>query len=400
MVTLEESDKLNLESDAVNISLESCSDGHDIKQKSLEQKSTKINLDVGVIKTLNVNDYKNVLVLTGVHDAYKVFRKYIDPMITTNYYLYPDIASNPTDSFIYTISNFARDKGIDCILSIGCRTVMNCGRLISLLLSQKGLLHDYLPGGSIGPAGITADLIDHITVPIISGTGAEISGSAAFIVGQKKQTISSPNLVPTATYIDPEIMQGIPSTLLARYNFECFANALAAYVSPYANAMSDLFAKEALQNYVKFSLKLLKDTSSLEYIEQIEVASLNAFIATGLASTGAVHGIADVIAARFNIQYSVALAMIIARVHGYNYEYNKERYDEVLKIFGAPDNDIKKFIVRLITKIGITVPSLAGKMKEDDIREIAIDCMNRDGMRSNPKIFTVIEVEKILRKLL
>lgn len=359
----------------------------------------KINLDIGVIRSLNVNMFKNVLVLTGTYYSKKVFESVIKPLIKTNFHVYSNISPNPTDGTVYSIAQFARGKEIDCILSIGGGSVMDCGRMVSLLLSHAGMLHEYLIGGTIGPMGITNDVIYHITVPTISGTGAEISDSASFIMNHTKQIVTSPYLTPKSTYLDPDIMKGIPSKLWAGILFECFATALAAYVSTFANPVSDAFAEEALKGYAAYSAKLLKNTDNLEYIKQMEVASINAFLAASYSSKGAVHAIADVLSARYNVQYGVALAMVCAEVNELCYKSNKKKYDKAMEIVGISSKDIKTVIKKLIAKSGIEMPSLESKVDKEDLTELASACINYR-MGGNPKNLTVLEISKILEGLL
>ena len=361
--------------------------------------ATKINLDTGVIKTLDVDRFKNVLVLTGAHYSVKVFDEKIRPLIKkANVHIYSGIPTNPTDLNVYNITSFARTKDIDCILSVGGGSVMDCGRLVGLLLSHGGLLHEYLAGGTIGPLGITPNLIYHITVPTVSGTGAEISCKSGFISNKEMKTVYSPYLAPQATYLDPEIMKGIPVSNWAGISFNTFATALAAYVSTYANITSDMFAKEALKGYIEYSPKLAKDVDNVEYIKQMEVASINAFIATNFSSTGAAHAIADVLSAKINIRYGEALALVCGEIHKRSYSENKERYDEVIKMLSKTDKDIKVVIDKLIKKIKMLLPSVKERLEDIGIGKVASECMTYV-MRGNPKLFAQKEIESILKSL-
>lgn len=357
-----------------------------------------LNLDRGVISKLDVNRFKSVLVLTGTYYSKNVFEKNIQPLIKTKFCVYPGLTPNITDADVYSVVNFAYAKDIDCILSVGGAGVMSCGKLVNLLLSHGGLLHNYLQGGTIGPLGITPNVIYHITIPVMGGMGTEISDSASFIYNKKKYVIASPYLAPKATYLDPELLIGVSSKRWADVSFECFATALAAYVSSYANHTSDSFAHEALKGYLKYLPKLLEDTNNIEYIKQMEVASINAMLASSLSSTGTAHAIASMLSARFNIHFSIALAGVCAQVSGLNYKYRKEKYDKVLEMMGSKDTDIKTAIQRLIEKSKIEVPSLKNKLDLSQIAQLSRECVNYD-VRGNPKVLTPVEIANILEGL-
>ena len=360
--------------------------------------NTKINLDVGVIKNLDVNNFKNILVLTGSKNSLKIFKESIAPLIKTKFYLYSGITTNPNEQIIYNITNYARDKNIDAIISVGGGSVMDSGRMISLLLSHSGFLHDYAIGGTIGSLGISPKLIYHITVPTISGTGAEISSKATFMHNNTSQIISSPYLIPNETYIDPGLMIDIPKKLWATIAFDCFTNSLEAYVSIYATPTSDIFAEDALKTCIKHIPTILKDNNNINVIKKIVVASINSLIASNMASVGAIHAIAGPISAKFNIYHGTALAMACAPVCEMNYEFNKPKFNKVKKLFGRSDAKIKTVINSFIDGLNINIPSIKSKLTAEVVREIANESMNAD-MRGNPKLMTYEDIKKIIENI-
>jgi len=376
-----------------------------MKQKQVEQDmpttATKINFAPGVISSLDVNAFKNVLVLTGTQYSLEIFEKQIRPLIKANVHVYPNICSNLTDHVIYGALNFASDKNIDCIVSVGPAAVMNCGRFVSLLLTHGGFLHDYLPGGTIGPQGIHPNKIYHITVPTMPSAGYEISNFAHFYHGTDKHMILSPYLIPKATYIDPLIMRKLPAELWSVLGFDCFATALMAYVSMYANPTSDAYATQAMASILTCHKKVMKDPDNIEHIMQMCAASINSFLATNYSSTGAIHAIGSALAARFGFQYGTALALVAAEVCSFCYTSNKRRFDEVAKSLGVQGGSataIKSAINGLIKKMGVKLPKLKGKISDGEIEKIAYSSLNHS-MRGNSKELGWPDIVKILGRL-
>lgn len=367
-------------------------------QEPKENTGVKVNLDAGIIKTLDVNQYKNVLVLTGVLSK-NVFMEKIQPSIKTKCHIFSDILQTPTDTLIYNIVHFAKSKKIDCILSVGDEAVMDSGRLVNLLLSNGGFLHEYVADGAVGRA-VTASPIRHITVPVINGNGAEISSIATFIMNKQRKEIGNPFLIPYATFIDPELMTGTAGKIWSIISFECFANALAAYVSAFANPTSDAFSEMALKGYMEYAHKLSQEPDNIEYIKQMAVASMNAFLAMSFSSRGAAHAIASVLSAKFNIQFSLALVMVAGDVHGMSYEFNKEKYDKVAALMGEPTGNMKQLLKKLIIKQGMVMSHISVQDNMDDSlwEKLAYECFSYI-MRGNPKILTMEEVVKILKRL-
>ncbi|MCL2570206.1 MAG: iron-containing alcohol dehydrogenase [Firmicutes bacterium] len=364
--------------------------------------ATKINFDVGVIKELDVNSFKNVLVLTGTQYSLEIFEKHIKPLIKTNVHVYANIAAtNLTEHSVYSVLNFASGNNIDCIISVGVESVMDCGRLTSLLLTHGGFLHDYIPGGTMGPIGITPNVIYHITVPIMPAAGYEISSYASFMQSNEKKMLISPYLIPKATYIDPMLMTGLPPDLWAVLGFDCFTTAMMAYVSIYANPTSDAYAEQALKSYIQFSKKIIAKPADIELIKHAAAASINSFLAANYSCTGPVHAIADVLAAKFGMRYGIALAMVCAEVCAFCYDASPERFDSVVKMLGGKGGSgtaVKKTIEKLIKDVGIQLPSLKGKIKDNEYEKFAHEAMNY-AMKGCAKQMSVRDIEALLRRL-
>ncbi|MCL2539890.1 MAG: iron-containing alcohol dehydrogenase [Firmicutes bacterium] len=360
---------------------------------------TKISLSVGCVQDLKVNKFKNVLVLTGSKNSPQVFVAYVAPLIKTKYHVYSGIGSNPTASDIYEITNFARSKKIDCILSVGGGSVADTGKLVCLLLGQGGLLHEYVVGGTLGPLAIMPNPMHHITIPTICGTGAEVSATASFVLNNKSVSIISPFLAPKETFIDPNLMRGAPGKIWSAVGFECFASALEAYVSTYATTASDVFCLEAFKGYLSVCFKLLKDPSNVKLIETFAYASLNSLVASNLASRGAVNALGQVISANLGIQNGVALAMVCGAVCKHNYSANKSKYNTVKAMLGAEKAaNIKTVINELLDKLELTRPKLGARLTDKLAYSMAIESIN-PAMRGNPKGFTVDEAYEIFCSL-
>ena len=360
--------------------------------------STKINMDKGIIKNLNVEGFKNILVLTGPKNSLKIFEDNIKNKIKTNFYVYSHIATNASENDIYNIVNFARNKKIDLILSVGGGTVMDCGRMVSLLLSHGGMLHEYVPGGTLGTMSITPNLVYHITVPTISGTGAEISSVATFKRANKKFIITSPFLSPNETYIDPTLMVNIPKQLWSTIVFTGFTRAIEAYVSTLSTFASDMFAEEALKTYVPNIKDLLKNPNDLGTINKIVVASLNSLIAHNLSSAGAISAIASSLSANLNLHQGTALATVCAQVCRENYEYNKPKFNKIIEMFNSKEQTIFGTLTKFIKDCEVILPSVKHRLTVEIMDQIIADSMG-ENMFGNPKEFTVSDVLNVLKSL-
>jgi len=281
----------------------------------MRELATKINFDVGAAAGLDFSEYSNVLVITGTQHSLRVFEEKIRPMFfgkKTNFHIWTNISVNLPDYEVYSVMNFASGNNIDCILTVGADAVMDCGRLCNLLLSHGGFLHDYLPGGSMGTFGITPQVLPHITVPTMPSAGSEISGSAHFRQGNVVKTITSPFLVPSATYIDPLMMTGLPGELWAVRGFSAYATATAALSSAGANETSNSYAKAALDGYLNHVINLPKDPSNLELIKHACAVSINSLLAANYSDITSDYAKVMDLVSIHGVRIGVAWAMVMA----------------------------------------------------------------------------------------
>ena len=334
--------------------------------------ATKINFDEGVIKSLNVESFKNVLVILGTNYSQRVFEEKVKKHLKkAKLHIYTNISANLYEQEVYSVMNFASGNDIDLIISVGADAVMDCGRLVSLLLSHGGFLHDYLPGGAMGSVCIVHELVPHITVPTMTSAGTEISAMSFFRHAGQVRAIASPYLVPTATYIDPLLMKNMPPDLWAVRGFDCFMTALGAFVSKRANEISDAYAIQALDSYIGYAKKLAQEADNLEYIKHACTASMNSFLAANYSELGPAHSVANVLIARFGIRRGVALALVSGIVCEELYKENPEKFDKISKMLGGNGGsslEARIVIERLVKELGITLPK--GLIDEDGIKSI------------------------------
>ena len=335
-----------------------------------ENLETKINFDSGVLENIDLSKFKSILVITGTQHSLGVFEEKVRPVLNKKakkFIVWTNISSNLTDSEVYMVMNFASGNNIDCVISVGADAVMDCGRLVSLLLSHGGFLHDYLPGGSIGPNGVTAQVMHHITIPTMPSAGSEISSRALFRHSGKIEKISSPYLVPDEAFIDPLIMTNLPGDLWAIRGFDAFATAIDAYICKMANDVSDAFAVSTLESYIKHARNLVKRPDNIENIKHACAASMNAFLAGNYSNSAYISIVANALVSKLGVRRGVAQAIVCGEVCAYLYRLNPVRFDKIAEMLGGQGGSgtaVKKEINRLVKDLGIKLPKTLIETKD------------------------------------
>lgn len=323
--------------------------------------------------------------------------------------IFRGVATNPLEEEI--------EKGIDAItkikhdfiLTIGGGSVHDFGKAVALGATHKSKIRDYTVLGKESVPGIKNCLIPVITIPTISGTGAEISPASLIRIENRKEIIFSPYMFPRLSLIDPSIMTTAPKELSVKVAFDAFIQSLEAYVSKAANEFSDMFALASIKNCIEYLPLLEKDPFNIKNREVISLAAIQSLFAVAQSGVGAIHALSDPLSGRFNIHHGTALAMLTPYVIEANYESRQERYNQIAKMINdkLPDN-IKEIRLNDVINSFLDFQKECGlgdlvKLKkqgviDSDINSLVRDSYNPD-MNTNPKELSEKEIKNIFLQI-
>lgn len=172
----------------------------------------------------------------------------------------------PTDASLNEAIDFARSHGaFDAVVAVGGGSSIDTAKAVNLLLTNDGVLMDYvnLPvGGGRAPQN---PLLPLIAVPTTTGTGSESTTICVLdVVSQHVKTgISHARLRPTMAVVDPELTMTQPAGVTAASGLDILCHALESYTArpftsyehksaaervPYcgSNPISDMWSEKAM----------------------------------------------------------------------------------------------------------------------------------------------------------
>jgi len=357
---------------------------------------------------------KKALIVAGKEsfNTTGIFEK-IKSIFKTNeiqYELFKDVSTNPLENTIIEGANLAKRFKPDMIITIGGGSVHDAGKAISLLATHQGNLHDYSVLGKKSVPGIKDTKIRIITIPTISGTGAEISPAALVRINNKKEIIFSPNLYPKLSIIDPSIMVSSPPALIAQVGIDAFIQGLEAFLSKNAQPFSDVFAFNALRHSIEFLPKAVNDPNNIEARGYVALAAIESLFAVAQAGVGAIHALSDPLSGYYNVHHGLALAILAPEILKINMKLNKKKLPALAKIYNIAfqDKDSEWLCSALISHIEkfFNDLGLAYKTKLEtfgvninDISKLVQDSKNPD-MSTNIKELDEDEIKRIFMKLM
>lgn len=357
---------------------------------------------------------KRVLVVTGVKSAEETgtLKKLVANIEEEGIKVkvFKGVKTNPSIEIIEKGTKITTVFKPDVILTVGGGSVHDAGRIISLMATHKGELCDYALMGKKGVSGIKNTTIPLITVPTISGTGAEISPAALVTIGNKKEIVVSPYLSPKISIVDPALSVSVPPKTSAQVGIDAYFQGLEAFVSKNAQPFSDIFALESMKHSIAYLPRIVKNTNDLEARSFVALSAIESVFAIAQAGVGAIHALSDPLSGYYNVHHGLALSILAPEVMEANLDSNIERFAKVSELFGTDMTTIsledaaKKSISCVKSFLCDVGLSLLPRLREfgvtlEDMDKLVQDAKNPD-MFTNPKEMTYEEIMSIYKKLI
>jgi alcohol dehydrogenase class IV len=233
------------------------------------------------------------------------------------------IENEPTIIDIENAVLQARDFSCDFVVALGGGSVIDTGKAIAALLTNTGILTDYLE--IVGKAlPITKPPAPLIAVPTTAG---EVTRNAVIGVPEKhiKVSMRSVLLLPKVALVDPELTLSVPANITAHTGMDAFVQVLEPYVSIKANPLTDMFCREGIQKAAQSLLKAYKDGKDIHARVDMSWVSLLGGLCLANAGLGAVHGFAAPIGGMFTVPHGAICASLLTSVMNVNVEAMIER---------------------------------------------------------------------------
>ncbi|MEE9368258.1 MAG: iron-containing alcohol dehydrogenase [Pontiella sp.] len=323
------------------------------------------------------------------------------------------ITEEPTTDCIARYAAKARELECDFVVAFGGGSVMDSGKAIAALLTNRCDLMDYLEVIGKGEP-LTEDPAPCIAIPTTAGTGAEVTRNAVLhsIEHKVKVSIRHPKMLPTVALVDPELTLSMVPEVTASTGLDAFTQCLEAFVSSKANPLTDGICREGLK-YVSRSLhRAYTNGDNINARTDMALGSLFGGLALANAGLGAVHGFAGPIGGMFKAPHGMVCASLLPAVIETNIDAMMERdsknaalakYAEVAQIVTGRNTaeleDLHLWVKEL--SMQMFVPGLEEfGVEESDFTALVEKSKNASSMKGNPIILTDQELEGILSESL
>jgi len=338
------------------------------------------------------------------------------------------IDDEPSPSIIDQIVTRFYNRNVEVVIGIGGGSAMDGAKAVAGLLPSGNPVIDYLEGVGLG-VPYRGPATPLIAVPTTAGTGSEATKNA--VLGERgdrgfKKSFRHASLVPKVALLDPDLMKGLPRSLVASQAMDALTQLIESYVSINANPFTDALALSGIAA-VRDGLfaaaeeagkKATQSRSALMY------AALTSGITLAQTGLGSVHGLASPLGAFFPIPHGIVCGTLLGAATQVNIEsmqsrdqqnqalsryaqvgrvLNKKSASPVLNKKPALSVDEPKALKNLVDTLNTWVKRLNMPLLSEygvsrtDFPRIVANCRS-GSMQTNPLVLTDEEVTAILSR--
>ena len=307
------------------------------------------------------------------------------------------VRGEPTTRLVEQGAEHARRDGCDHVIAFGGGSVIDAGKAVAALITNREPLVEYLE--VVGRARpLDERSVPTIAIPTTAGTGAEVTRNAVLMVEDRRVKVSlrSASMLPAVAIVDPELTYSLPPGVTASTGLDALTQCLEPFVSPKGNPISDAVAREGLRRAGGALRRAVRDGGDVEARRDMAMASLCGGLALANAKLGAVHGFAAPLGGMFPVPHGVACARLLAPVAAANVRALRERlpasralvrYEEVARMLtGRADalaEDGVEWLAALVEEL--EVPRLgAYGVREADLGGMVEQAKRASSMQGNP----------------
>lgn len=355
----------------------------------------KIKFGENSLEVLDAIKGRNVMIFAS-NSAIKggSIERVREHLFTNRISVYSDIEPNPTCDNIDAALISAKGNKAEIIIALGGGSVMDTAKCVSVLMTNGGMIEDYMTGKVLERQGLPMYLI-----PTTSGTGSEVTNVAVVTDKRRgvKRPIVSPYMLPEYALIVPSFTLSVPKVVTADTGWDAFDHAIESYWNKESNPISDAIAKNAIKLILDNIEKAYDNGADLEARTNMALGSLMAGVAFAETRTTALHGLSFHMTSNYNLSHGRACTLTLLPFLTEITKASKDKMTALAKTIGC--YSIDEFIASVRAKLihtGMPITLSAAGIPEEAIEELA-----DEGLKNKIMFLTPLEInrEKVIRIL-
>lgn len=319
------------------------------------------------------------------------------------------VSGEPTIVTVEQGVALAKREQCELVVSFGGGSAIDAGKAIAAMLTNPGVLPDYLEIIGRGQS-LPQSPAPFIAIPTTAGTGAEVTRNAVLASPEHRVKVSlrSPLMLPRVALVDPELTLGLPRDITAASGLDALTQLIEPYISCRANPMTDALCVEGIRRAARSLQRACEEGRNLAAREDMALVSLWSGMALANAGLGAVHGFAGPIGGMFSAPHGAVCAALLPHVMAMNVRALRERqpdgialrkFTEVARLLtgdaNTTANDGVSWLAALVRDLQIPPLSRYG-ITPAHTTELVEKATAASSMKGNPLPLTAEELKAVL----
>ncbi|MBN2716316.1 MAG: iron-containing alcohol dehydrogenase [Deltaproteobacteria bacterium] len=318
------------------------------------------------------------------------------------------VLGEPDVPLVQAGADTAISERCDMVIAVGGGSVIDAGKAISALMTNRSHIMTYLEVIGDGQP-LSQHPAPFIAVPTTAGTGAEVTKNAVILSREHnvKVSLRSDAMLPDVAIVDPSLTISTPRDVTASTGLDALTQVIEPYVSVKSNPLTDAICEAGIKRAAR-SLKIVcDDGTNLSAREDMAITSLFGGLALANAGLGAVHGFAGPIGGLFDIPHGVVCGRLLPFVFKANVAAVSNipkmhaRFARVAEwLTGNPGCSVEdgiQWLDELCTNLNLRGLSSYG-VTEGDLDKIVTAAKRASSMKGNPVVLSDNVLKRILEQ--
>lgn len=314
------------------------------------------------------------------------------------YEIFSGVVPNPT---IHVVKNgldaFANSRA-DYLIAIGGGSPQDTCKAIGIISANP----EFSDVRSLeGVANTRNKSVPILAIPTTAGTAAEVTINYVITdeENRRKFVCVDPHDIPLVTFIDADMMDGMPPSLKAATGVDALTHAIEGFITRGAWELTDTLHLKAIEIIARSLRQSVAGDSTA--VEDMALGQYIAGMGFSNVGLGLVHGMAHPLGAFYDTPHGVANAILLPHVMRYNAEFTGNKYLDIAKAMGIDTQNMSISEARdaaiaaveaLNRDVGIPVSLREIGVREDDIQELAQAALADVCTGGNPRNATFDEI--------
>jgi len=250
-------------------------------------------------------------------------------------------------------------------------------------------------------------------IPTTAGTGSEISAAAVIedVEKEYKMFISCPQIRAQVSFLDANVLAGIPSSIAASTGADALTHALESYLSPNRTFVSEVICLGSLDLIFSNLRAFVANTHNRERAQNMLNASCLAGVGMTISGLGLVHALAHPLGVKAKINHGMACALVLPHVLRFNWLADPSHYqrlaltmDWTIRLKHLNEREVVLQVIaeveNLLQDIGIPKRLSQIQVSISDTKSVVNEAVDSFLNQINPRLASREDLEQMMQQIL